>query len=326
MKDFWTTARLLANTHTPDTTNDDIWTSSTTIHSTSHFQPSLLQQHGSVGAQQAMLDATIHPWVLPGTLVPWVPDLLGEDWTHPHAVFVVGSALAGFIRSYSTRDHTMSLRSYLAALDWKAFQSAFIQDVVLRDDDHYERLCPLLNHRSRFAVFDIARCSLVVRGRHTGTERRDENIDTLLTAHRSVFAQHAEHPKSKRWTQARLIGSRARLIIALGFTAEYGLVRLFADMGMRIRDSVTHAIWRERRLQRPENWAYGYPGGSRERSLGKRYSPHCWWEIEDPATDSPRWALVPVVHPSSWGDDPGYAESRKLIAAARRRIRDWPVV
>jgi hypothetical protein len=76
----------------------------------------------------------------------------------------------------------------------------------------------------------------------------------------------------------------------------------------------------------PDNWTYGYPGGSTDRSLGKRYTPPSWWEIEDPATGNPRWAIVPVVHPSSWGKDPGYRQSRKIIAAARRRIRHWPVV
>ena len=91
--------------------------------------------------------------------------------------------------------------------------------------------------------------------------RQDENINTRLLNHRTVFARYAEDPKSKQWTKARLIGSRARLIIALGLTAEYGLVRLFADMGMRVLDSLTRRVWKERRLRAPENWTYGYPGG-----------------------------------------------------------------
>jgi hypothetical protein len=161
-----------------------------------------------------------------------------------------------------------------------------------------------------------------VRSAATAQRRTDENINTRWPEHRAVFARYAEHPKSKQWNAARLMGSQARLIVALGFTAEYGLVRLVADMGMRVRDSFTGRLWQERSLRQPDNWTYGYPGG-RGRSLGNRYKPPCWWQVEDPATDAPRWAIVPVVHPSSRGDDPGYLQSRSLVAAARRAIRAW---
>jgi hypothetical protein len=324
MRDFWTKAKLLSSTQATDVVNEDIWASSVAVHSQPGGENMLLLP-GSVGPQQAMLDPTIHPWLSSGTIAPWVPDLLGEEWTHPNAVFVVGSALAGFIQRYSSRDNVMSLDAYLAAHDWKSFQKAFLRDVVISDGDYYEKLCPLINHGSRFAVFDIARYSLVVRGALQGGARRDENINTRLLDHRTVFAQYAEHPKSKQWTKARLTSSRARIIIALGFTAEYALVRLFADMGMRVRDSLTQAIWKQRVLREPDNWTYGYPGGSRDRPLGRRYSPPSWWQIDDPGTGTPRWALVPVVHPSSRGDDPDYHKSRRLIAAVRRQTRCWLV-
>jgi hypothetical protein len=269
-----------------------------------------------------MLDTSIHPWLPANRVAPWVPDLLGEEWTHPNAVFIVGSALAGFIGQYSRRDHVMDLKDYLAAQDWPAFQRIFFRDVVFGDGDYYERLCPLLNHPSRFACFDLARSSLVVRSAAALHRRKDENINTRWPHHRAVFARYAEHPKSKQWSAARLLGSQAQLIIALGFTAEYGLVRLVADMGFRVLDSVTGQVWRERRLRAPDNWTYGYPGGT-SRSLGLRYKPPCWWQVEDPDTGARRWAIVPVVHPSSWGDDPGYNRSRSLVAAARRAIRAW---
>jgi hypothetical protein len=269
-----------------------------------------------------MLDPAIHPWLPPDWAAPWVPDLLGEEWTHPNAVLVAGSALAGFIGRYSRRDHVMELKDYLGAQDWRSFQRIFFRDVVSGDDDYYERLCPLLNHPSRFACFDLVRCSLVVRSVATAQRRSDENINTRWQNHRAAFARYAKHPKSEEWTMARILGSQARLIIALGFTAEYGLVRLAAGLGMRVRDSLTGRLWQERRLRQPDNWTYGYPGGS-GRSLTRRYTPPCWWQVEDPATGAPRWAIVPVVHPSSWGDDPGYRQSRLLVAAARRAIRRW---
>ena len=323
---FWTKARLLCRTQTPDIVNDDIWRSSVAIHSQPSFQANLLRLPGSVGAQQAMLDPVVHPWPSVGVVAPWVPDVLGEDWTHPNAIFVVGSALAGFIKDYSGRHHVMDLNDYLGAQDWQAFQKTFVRDVVVGDSDHYERLCPLINHQTRFAVFDVVRCSLVVRGALKAGTRQDGNINTRLLNHRPVFSQYGESLESKKWTMKRLMGTRARLIVALGFTAEYSLVRFFTDIGMRVRDSLTRKAWKQPRLKDPSNWTYGYPGGSTHRSLVKRYAPPSWWEIEDPATGNPRWAIVPVVHPSSWGEDPGYRQSRKLIAAARRRIRHWPVV
>ena len=314
-------AKLLCTTNMPDVTNDDIWTSSAAIHQQADLQARLLVSAGSIGAQQAMLDSTVHSWLPSDSLAPWVPDLLGVEWTHPNAVFVVGMAPAGFIRGYSGRDHVLGLEDYLAARNWHAFQKAFVHQVVMGDHQHYERLSPLLNHTSRFGVFDLCRCSLVVRAPTIANKRQDGNINTRLLAHRTAFAAYAEHVKSKQWTKDRLLGSQARLVIALGFTAEYGLVRLFADLGMQVCDSLSGRLWKERRLRAPANWTYGYPG---DRSLTKRYDPPSWWQIEEP-TGRPRWAVVPVVHPSSWGDDPGYRRSRNLIAAAKKQIQRWTI-
>lgn len=319
MTNFWAKVKLACMTSVADRTNDDIWASSAAIHLQPAFHPSLLIAPGSIGPQQAMLDTGIHRWLPPNCIAPWVPDLLGEEWNHPNSVLVVGSALAGFIRSYSRRRHVMELKDYLAAQNWQEFQRVFFTDVVSGDDDYYERLCPLLNHPSRFACFDLARCSLVVRNMSGSHGRNDDNINTRWPNHRAVFARYAEHPKSKQWSNDRLLASQARLIIALGFTAEYGLVRLVANLRMRVRDSLTGRLWRERRLKQPDNWAYGYPG----RTLTSRYARPCWWRVEDPLTGTPRWLIVPVVHPSSWGDDVEYRKSRALIAAARREIRSW---
>jgi len=322
VRNFWGKVKLACMTGVVDRTNEDIWASSAAIHQQPAFHSGQLVAPGSAGPQQAMLDQAIHPWLPANCVAPWVPDLLGEEWTHRNGVLVVGSALAGFIGRYSRRDRVMDLKDYLAAQNWEAFQRVFFRDVVSGDDDYYERLCPLLNHPSRFACFDLVRTSLVVRSVAAMQRRNDENINTRWPDHRAVFARYAEHPKSKQWSTARLLGSQARLIIALGFTAEYGLVRLVANMGFRVRDSATGQIWHERLLREPDNWTYGYPGG-KGRSLACRYKPPCWWQVEDPATGAPRWAIVPVVHPSSWGADPRYQASRTLVAAARLAIRAW---
>lgn len=228
MRQFWETVKCTCDADMPDVINDDIWNSSTTIHTDGHFLPSALTPVGSIGAQQAMLDPAFHPFAFSRSVVPWVPDILGEDWTHPEATFVVGPALAGFIEGYSGRNKTLSLSAYLAAPDWRTFQRKFIAHVVRGDENHYEKLAPLLGHISRFAVFDLCRSSLVVRTGAGTKGRQDQNINTRFAEHRAVFARYAEHPKSKYWTKSRLVNSKGRIIVALGFTAEYGLVRLFA--------------------------------------------------------------------------------------------------
>ena len=187
MRNLWARARLAYMTRIPDAVNEDIWTSSAAIHNGASFTAASNTPTGSVAAQQAMLDPAVHPWLTAGTVAPWVPDLLGEEWTHPDAVFVVGLALAGFIKGYSGRRHVIDLKDYLASQTWMAFQKAFLRYVVAGDGDYYERLCPLINHPSRFAIFDIARCALVVRAVPGAKGRRDHNIDLRQANHQVML-------------------------------------------------------------------------------------------------------------------------------------------
>jgi len=319
MQNFWRTAIF----PTVDSINDDIRGTSPAIHQQPGFLPAGLVAAGSAGAQQAMLDPAIYPWLPANSIVPWPVDLAGADWTHPDAVIIVGSAPAGFIAGCSSRNRVMNLADYVAAPDWQTFLQRFVDQVVQGDHQFYDRLWPLLNHRSRFAYFDLVRASLVVRGEPAANCRFDANLDTRLPNPRKVYAAHVEHPKSRQWTTDRLLGSGARLLVPLGSTAEYGLVRLVARMGMTVRDSLTGRVWQQPPLHRPENWAYGYAGGE-ERTLGRRLAQHSWWIAEDPNTGTPRWAIVPVFHPGSWGGDPGYSGSCSLVDAARRAISSWP--
>ena len=84
---------------------------------------------------------------------------------------------------------------------------------------------------------------------------------------------------------------------------------------MIIRDSETKKHWKQPPLPSPDYWPRRYADPNRK--LQKRYDPAVWWEIEDPKRRVPRWALVPVVHPSAWGGDEMYCKSRKLVDAAR---------
>ena len=107
MQNFWAKVKLPCMTTVADSTNEDIWASSVAIHQETGFHAGPLVAPGSVRPQQAMLDPAIHPWLPTNCVAPWVPDLLGEERTHPNAVLVVGSTLAGFIGRYTRRDNVI---------------------------------------------------------------------------------------------------------------------------------------------------------------------------------------------------------------------------
>jgi hypothetical protein len=53
MRNFWAAAKLGCMTQMSDTTNEDIWASSSAIHKQPGFQANLLAAPGRIGAQQA---------------------------------------------------------------------------------------------------------------------------------------------------------------------------------------------------------------------------------------------------------------------------------
>jgi hypothetical protein len=95
---------------TVDVVNDAIWQHSIAAQS-SIQNPKRLVGEGCIGAQQAMMCAGVTPSISAASILPWVPDLLGKHWKSTDAVFVVGSAYAGFIREFSGRSCCMSLSS-----------------------------------------------------------------------------------------------------------------------------------------------------------------------------------------------------------------------
>lgn len=155
---------------------------------------------GAVGAQQAMLDPSVSTGLanLP-PILPWVPDLVGEEWMHECGIVIVGQNYGQFIAGYTKRTKRMRAYDYASAITWQAFQKAFINDVVIDDNDYYELLAPLLRttkSNARFILTDLVRNTLVRRGtpkRRAGTVQRiDRNIDLNDVEHCKVYGSYAD--------------------------------------------------------------------------------------------------------------------------------------
>lgn len=151
---WWARASIFTG---QDIINETIWNNSPRIHQRPGFTPSDLSNPESLGAQQAMLDPAVTSALAP-LVLPWVPDLLGDDWTHECGIVIVGQNYGQFVTGYTNRPKRMSAQAYGTATTWQDFQRTFIPDVVINDDQYYEKLAPLLNTTNtmdRFVVTDL---------------------------------------------------------------------------------------------------------------------------------------------------------------------------
>jgi hypothetical protein len=297
-----------------DTINETIWKESTRIHARPGFTPADLNDPERPGAQQAMLDPALTPCLgTPSPVLPWVPDLLGEHWTHECGVVIIGQNYGQFITGYTARPKRMSAQAYANATTWQDFQRTFIPDVVVNDNDYYEKLAPLLRatgSNDRFVVTDLIRCTLVERGaapRPGVTTRSDKNIDLNLPKHRDAYAAYADIPESRDWLCERIIGTKSRTIIALGRAPYCGLLRLFASKKCTITDHKSGNQWRYRGAQ----WMYNCG----INSIEGRLTNGDWHDVHSPALQR-SWAIILVAHPATENND--YKTAVPVINAARQ--------
>jgi hypothetical protein len=165
-----------------DSLNQTIWARSRQIQAGLQ-NPASLQAAGSFGAQQAMNDAGIAPGVDEETVLPWVPDLVGCNSRSEAGLLVVGTAYAGFIREYSTREGVLPLSTYHAhateSNGYADFQRSFVESVVIGDQKYYEKIADLLvsagfQNASDITLFDLCRASFVLRVGPPG-QRKDDS-------------------------------------------------------------------------------------------------------------------------------------------------------
>jgi len=317
---FWNYADFAFQHEMVDPINDEIWSQSVKIHGEKGFTPAELAASG-YGAQQAMLPAE-------ASVLPWVPDVLGSEWDHPEAVHIVGMAYAGFIKELS--DRCFPLEEYVkdSKGSWRDFARTYLSLVIRGDQKYYEPLCPVLEYfassgRSRFCLFDLCRASLVKREVNRPRDKpiRLSKADPLA---QKCVASYCEHRESQRWTWDRLSGglasnpkSSARPVIALGLTAEHGLLKLFLGNKQHIWDSsAERKPWSDRSKNSASPlWTVNYAGSK----LGKRLQSPTWWCV-GPSLYEAKWHIIPIYHPSFVSRscyDPGYKRTlERLLPAA----------
>lgn len=261
-----------------------------------------------------MLDPALTPCLgTPPPVLPWVPDLLGEHWTHECGIVIIGQNYGQFVTGYTTRPKRMSAQAYANATTWNAFQRIFIPDVVINDTNYYEKLAPILRttgSNERFVVTDLIRCTLVERGAAPlpgVTTRSDKNIDLTLPTHRAVYAAYADIPESQDWLWERIIGTKSCTMIALGRAPYCGLLRLFASKKCTITDHKSGNQWRYRGAQ----WMYNCG----INSIEGRLTNGDWHDVHSPALNR-SWATILVAHPAWENND--YKIAAQVINAARQ--------
>ena len=140
---------------------------------------------------------------------------------------------------------------------------------------------------SRFSLLDLCRASLITR---VPDSRLDKPISLKGDDEaQKLFARHADC--QTEWTWKRLAHARG-CVIALGYTAEYGLLRLFSEKGCRIEDSATHRPLKFKNHRKDFAWTVYYPAETIESRLTSR----TYWKVEH---GQRRWMVVPIYHPQS---------------------------
>jgi hypothetical protein len=304
MDTFWDETELDFN----DPLNQEIWDQSPGVQMRLQ-RPESLESPGSYGPQQAMIESE-HRELLSGRpCLPWVPDLVGKDFRTAGRLAIVGSAYAGFIEEYSSRPNTMSIKD-AAAESMERFQRAFCRVVVIGDRGYYSPLSVLAFETAplaRVAVLDLARVSLVRRGGGAGRDRSDNSKQCASTDEAHVFASYAESAESMVWITRRLLDSPAHCIVALGLTAEHGLLRLFAAQGCDIRRSDwPNDAW----ISRHSPWPLHYAGPKVAHWIS---GGGAWWRVEC-RVQKRRWGVLPAYHPARANRDPGYRWTRAVLA------------
>jgi hypothetical protein len=316
---FWTLASLAAD----DDLNRIMWETSASLQAKIH-PPETLTGINALGAQQAMLDPDplAAPPITSQTVLPWVPDLLGANWTDEESLLIVGSAYAGFIREYNG-GKGLRIRDYLACSQqkWSRFQAEFIRQVVTEFRAYYgfvERLVRALSGQgatiSNAAITELCRASFVRRVGHDGSRewerlkgyvnsgvvvRHDKSGDPSGPLSAQVFARYVENPTAAEWLWQRMWKSKARRVVVLGRVAEHGLLRCLASRTEVSNIACSQGCWI--RFHRPDDdtWARLSGHADPRVKLSHWLANRDWWTVTASVEGKARhWHVLPIRHPS----------------------------
>jgi hypothetical protein len=276
-----------------------------------------------IGSQQAMV----------GDVLPWIPDLVGKNWSSSEALLFCGSAYAGIFSEYSSRPggRTMAVNEYAGAAKatLEALQRLYFDKIIdpppranARDSDVYygkiQELCTqgadqsdlaCVGDASFIALFDLCRASFVKRIQQNGAVKDSSDTKKVIRAHCNVFDKYVEQSASaSEWLWRRVSEGRARRIVALGSVAEHGLLRLFQRRGRSIYLGGQGPVeFPKKRLESLEGkWVgrYAYEWLQHKgKALEGPLKLDCWlcrstwWSIHEDGKE--RWRLLPIYHPTS---------------------------
>lgn len=260
-----------------DAINEEIWTQSAALQAAMQ-PPRAGWAAGEVGAQQSMCGESA---------LPWVPDLVGCELASPSAVLFVGMSYAGFIRRSGRRNGLIPPEDYLAA-SAAEFADRFAEVVVPRYP-YYQHLLDALPAdvaTAQVAFTDLCRACFVKVG------RKDDSNSSVERADKALFSRYVDHPDQQRWHQRRILGSGARLLVAVGHVAEHGLLRLLRDgLGCEVRCGAGRVEFSRRSAAHSWPTAYAHD----RRQIGAWASTNDWWEA---VSAGRRWNVVTVPHTS----------------------------
>ncbi len=272
-----------------DPVNDEIWSESPRIQATVQ-EPGACWPDGDVGAQQAMCGSES---------LPWVPDLVGAEFHRPGSILVVGMAYSGFVRRAGQCRGVFPAGQYRSCGSASAFCTEFARSVV-PVYSYYGNLLAALppSVGPRCVAFtELCRVSLVRAGSRGDTSSGIERAD------RALFCRYADHARNLDWHQRRLVGSGARLVLALGHVAEHGLLRLLRDrLGCNVEAAGDSRV-RFTRRSGPQAWCTAYAHD--QRQIGTWGETRDWWRVSGAHG---RWNVVTVPHTSEAAVHPVHVE------------------
>ena len=290
--DFWNPEHL----STSDPLNEEIWRESVKL------EKELLNP-GDVGAQQAMVGKPI---------LPWVPDIVGKNWREPGGLMIVGSAYAGFIKEYtSSQQRAMPVAVYARSTDPFTFQKNFFEYIIKADISYYRRIKYIADRLKnvsleKIVLFDLCRASFVSRDTNPNNHNIiDQSGDGVVKENCSIFAKYVEGQIPKNWIWSRITNCGATCIVALGTIAEHGLLRLFSEKGLLIKDYRNKnnklVLKKERKEDEDKGmWVTKYADDTKNLAYWLLNEGN-WWVIEGLVNDQPRkWNLLPICHPARY--------------------------
>ena len=295
-----------------DALNQEIWVNSPKVQQQIQ-QMEALTEPGSVGAQQAMLDADLLKER--GCPLPWVPDLVGRESQNKSGLTIIGLAYAGFISEYSSRKNTMPLDDYCKAASAEEFQRSFLKNVVLDDAEYYDPisiLCGSFGDASKITFLDLCRASFVKRGLRQGRKFDISDTKEVIKGDSALYEKYVEHKEADDWLWRRFIGNPSRCVLALGLNAEHGLIQMFFRHGMKITQGGA--------LFTPKHFASGgwaKPYADPKKKLGYWLRNSTWWTVQGAVNGANRtWYVLPVYHPRHYNDtryDPNYTKAKTVL-------------